>query len=227
MKRIISEEWSPDTWQKLQSKIKEGVEMIKRYWVYYLSILCGAILFIILLWVYQKLRPSDIILIITAIIIFIYTYETYKLRKATVNHTKIYTIPVLILLFETDNRSQDVHFRLHNSGNSPAYNAKFQKTEFGLDGQESVLFRLKLGNVGIVPPEDKIEVSLAETGKQANYDRVSSKQLFKFINSARARGEHFSLRTTVFYDDILGYKWKSKLGFDSTTGFIARKPESV
>jgi len=198
--------------------------MIKGYWVYSLSILCGAILFIILICIYQKLSATDIVLIITAIIIFNYTYETYKLRRATVDHTEIYTRPVLIFRIKPNNRSQDVLFWLHNFGNSPAYNVEFQQTEFIAN---SAQWRLKLGNVGVVPPGDKIEVSLEETLNETEHDRVSSGELFKFINSARIRRERYSLKTTAIYDDILGHSRKSALGFSSTAGIIVKKPELV
>lgn len=199
--------------------------MSKRLWVYSLGIISAVILLAIIYLFYCRVEPAEIILTATAVIIYVYAYETYELRKATVDHTEIYTRPVLILDVEPDNRSQKVFLRLHNFGNSPAYNIEFRKTEFRIEKPESVQWSPKLQNIGVVPPEGEVELLLGGIDVESRYDRVDNAELFKFINSARIAGDIYSFMTTVLYDDILGHSWRSDLGYSSTTGIIATKPE--
>lgn len=201
--------------------------MSKRWQVYLLGILAIGILLGSIYLIYDRLEPVEIILTLTAGIIYAYTYETHELRKATVDHTEIYTRPVLILRVDPDNRSEEVFLRLRNFGHSPAYNVEFQQTEFRVEGLEQAQWRLKLENVGLVPPENEILVSLGDPLDESDYDRVTSKELFTRINSTRMRGERYSFKTTAIYDDILGHTWRSDLGVSSTTGVIAKKPYST
>ncbi len=114
--------------------------------------------------------------------------------------------------------------RLHNYGHSPAYNVRFQQTEFRLEGPDSGEWRLKLETVDVVPPEGDTQILLQEPENESEYDRVDSVELFRFINGAGFAGDSYSFKTTAIYDDILGHKWSSELGMSSIVGIIAKKP---
>jgi hypothetical protein len=187
----------------------------------------AGILLIVIYLIFCRLEPVEIILTLTAVIIYVYTYETYELRRATVDHTEIYTRPVLILRMDLDNRDQKVFLRLHNHGHSPAYNVEFKETELNMEMPEGYQWKLKLEDVDVVPPEKEILVSLASGPDESIYEWVTSEQLFSRINSTRVRHGRYSFKTIAVYEDILGHTWKSELGFNSTFGIIAKKPDAI
>jgi hypothetical protein len=90
-----------------------------------------------------------------------------------------------------------------------------------------VQWRLKLENAGVIPPEGDIQLLLGDTENELRYDRVSSDELFKFINGAKISGESYSFRTTAVYDDILEHIWSCELGVSSNIGIIAKKPKRL
>ena len=77
--------------------------MIKRYWKHSLGIIGGGALLLFLYLVFCAVSPSDIVLTVTAIIIYWYTLETYAMRKEIANQTKILTSPFISVSMEMVN----------------------------------------------------------------------------------------------------------------------------
>lgn len=208
--------------------IRQASKVSKRCWVYSISIISAVILLVIIYLLYCRVEPAEIILTATAVTIYVYTYETYELRRATVEHTEIYTKPVLILNVEPDATSTKVHLWLHNSGNSPAYNVELNDSRLKCwIGLEAIRINLYLANIGIVPPEGKIEIFLGDGINQDKSEPFTERELLELINSALRDEGEYSIETTVIYDDILGHSWKSDLGYNSMTGIISKKPEAM
>jgi hypothetical protein len=208
----------------------EKIEMIiRKYWVYLITVAIGIILLVILRLGYpQDFKPSDVILTITAMIIAIYTYETYRLRKATVDNTAISTRSVLVLDLDPDNGSKKVFFWVENYGNFPAYNVEFEGTEFIVEEeQQSLSYKFEFEKIDVVPPHGKVQALFGFFKKNEEDIGITSERLFTLVNAQRILQKGFQLKTSVIYDDILGQSWKSNLGCSSIIGIIAEKPERI
>ena len=193
----------------------------KRIEKYQNYLIWGSVIFVLLIGLY--LKSSNIILFITALIIFWYTLETYKMRKAMSESTEFSTKPILILHIDLNLSDTKTSISIENFGNFPAYNVCFEQAE--LETQKSSLdieskhFRFNFENVDLVPPKGKVEVAF----ESLELDNMS---LFGLLHNQRSHKLPYSLETIAIYQDILGRIWKSNLGL-SSQGIIAGMPELI
>ena len=173
----------------------------------------------------QRLRSSDGIYIVTGLIIFFYTFETYKMRKAIAESTELNTSPILVLEM---NFSQKKAF-IKNFGNFPAYNFKIEDYHFELGQhvhenhlhQEDSLFNKDFPFLDVIPPKDRL---LILDGETVENDKVFFTLLNPYIPLTTS--EQFTFKATAFYDDISNNSWKMIIGY-GPGNIIATKPQKV
>ena len=172
---------------------------------------------------YQK--SSDIILVVTALIIFFYTFETHKMRQAIVENTELNTRPILVL--EINFKKKIAYIK--NFGNFPAYNFQIENYHFEL-GQDSsendlqgetTIFYKDFPILDVIPPKDRM---LILDGTTTGNDHV----FFTILNPSIAltKAEEFTFKATALYDDISSNSWKMTIGYGGGN-IIATKPQKV
>jgi len=146
------------------------------------------------------------VLTITAGIILLYTFETYKLREATVNQTEINTRPVLALHINQDMQRREATIWIENFGNFPAYNVKCEESQLQIESsnESSVGYELKF-ELDFIPPKGKAQVFL---GRSKLTDRLTTEELFSIMNYQKMRKSPYAFKTIVTYDDISSHGWK-------------------
>jgi hypothetical protein len=181
----------------------------------------GTVIFVLLIGL--CLKSSNIILFITALIIFYYTLETYKMRKAISENTEISTRPILILHIDLNFSDTKVNISIENFGNFPAYNVCFEQAKLETKKSsvdiESKSSRFIFENVDVVPPKGKVEVAFEAL-------ELTDNSLFGLLQHQRSSRVPYFLETIATYEDILGRIWKSNLGFGSQ-GIIAEMPKLI
>jgi len=164
---------------------------------------------------------SDDVFIVTGLIIFFYTIETYKMRRAVVENTELNTRPVLVL--EIDFIQKNAYIR--NFSNFPAYNFQIEGYHFelGQDGREKDLqgetsiFYKDFPILDVVPPKDRMLI----------LDR-NDHVFFTLLNPSISltKAEEFTFKATALYDDIANNSWKMTIGYGAGN-IIATKPQKV
>ena len=201
--------------KKWLSSFQKLIEKYQNYLIW------GTVIFVLLIGLYVK--SSNIILFITALIIFFYTLETYRMRKAITENAEISTRPILVLHIDLNYSDTKANISIENFGNFPAYNVWLEQTK--LEAKESFLeieskpFRFDFKKVDIVPPKGKVEVVFESP-------HLSDSSLFGFLHHKQSKRLPYSLETIATYEDILGRIWKTNLGY-SSRGIIAGKPELI
>jgi hypothetical protein len=183
----------------------------------------GVIVFLILsIGLYFK--STNTILVVTGLIIFFYTFETYKMRRAIAENTEINIRPVVVLHFTKDN------VWVENFGNFPAYNLRFVETKltfsaWSFSKTEEIV--LEFANLTMVPSKERASLLCIFADPCANPDQPQP-GFFGDSNYPKKMKEGiYWLTTTVIYDDILGHSWKSDLRYHSLTGIGAGRPELI
>lgn len=163
-------------------------------------------------------------LTVTAGIVLLYTYETYKLREATVNQTEINTRPVLALYINKDMDRREATIWIENFGSFPAYNARCEESQLKTLSmfKDSLEYELKF-ELDFIPPKGKAQIFL---GHSKLTDRIDSEELFSILNVQKMRKFPYELKTIVTYDDISNHSWKCELEYNSTIGIMAKNPKS-
>jgi hypothetical protein len=165
------------------------------------------------------LKCSDIILAVTALIIFFYTFETYKMRKAIVDNTEITIKPVLVLDIDFGRKI----ISLQNFSNFPAYNVEFDEIDIRYAKEyekETFPGGYKFEPLDVIPPKSKKEIQI-RTFSEENKSSFFS-HLTPYFPS---RGEEFYFKGRVIYNDIWGKSWKTTLGYSSISRIISGMPE--
>jgi hypothetical protein len=180
--------------------------------------------FVCLLIVGLIMDSQLLVLAVTAGIVLLYTYETYKLREATVNQTDINTRPVLALYIDQDMERREATIWIENFGNFPAYNARCEESQLKTlsTSQDPLEYDLKF-ELDFIPPKGKAQIFL---GHSKSTDRIDNKELFSIVNWQKVKKAPYELRTIVTYDDISSQSWKCELEYNGTIGIIAKTPNS-
>ena len=168
---------------------------------------------------------TNTILVVTGLIIFLYTYETYKMRKAIMENTELNTRPILVLEIDFTQKTAFIK----NFGNFPAYNFQIEDYHFEL-GQdehennlqrETSIFYKDFPILDVIPPKERV---LILDGKTTGNDHVFFTLLNPFVPKTEA--EEFTFKATALYDDIGNNSWKMIVGYGSEK-IIATKPQKV
>ena len=191
----------------------------------YKSTLIWGVIVLVSLLIGQWLKASDGIYIVTGLIVFFYTLETYKMRRAIAENTELNTRPILVL--EIDFNQKDAYIK--NFGNFPAYNFQIEDYHFelGQDGRENDLhgetsiFYKDFPILDVIPPKDRM---LILDGKTTGNDHVFFTLLNPSISLTKA--EEFTFKATALYDDISNNSWKMTIGY-GVGNIIATKPQKV
>jgi hypothetical protein len=191
----------------------------------YKNHLIWGVIILVSLLIGQWLKSSDGIYIVTGLIIFFYTFETYKMRKAITESTELNTRPILVLEIDFSQRNAFIK----NFGNFPAYNVQIENYHFELGKhvhendlqQEDSLFNKDFPILDVIPPRDRI---LILDGRTIENDKVFFTLLNPYI--PLTTGEEFTLKATVLYDDISNNSWKMTIGYGAGN-IIATKPQKV
>jgi len=202
------------------------VTIFKRHRIYFIAPVGGFILLALLDILHCRINPSDIILTITAIILVFYTYETYRLRKAALDQTRVNIMPILALLLEKDNQKREIRCFIENFSNFPAYNVDFEEAKLLSYG---ATIELIVGNIIVVPPKSKIQLVVSVSPREKGHSIFNNTHqfVFNFFEKGKIRFGLSELRTSVIYDDVLGNSWKTTLGYNDWSGVIAEKPEAT
>lgn len=187
--------------------------------------LIWAVIVLVSLLLGRWLKSSDGIYIVTGLIIFFYTFETYKMRKAITESTELNTRPILVL--EMDFNQKNAFIK--NFGNFPAYNFQIENYYFELRKhvhendlqREDSLFNKNFAILDVIPPRDRM---LILDGRTIENDKVFFTLLNPYI--PLTTGEEFTFKATVLYDDISNNSWKMTIGYGAGN-IIATKPQKV
>jgi len=199
--------------------INDLMRFLKRFSDYFIW---GVIVFLALsMGLYFK--STNTILVVTGLIIFFYTIETYKMRKAVTESTELNTRPILVL--EIDFNQKIAYVK--NFSNFPAYNFQIEDYNFEL-GQdepgndlqgETSIFYVDFPIFDVIPPKDGM---LILDGKTTENGPVFFTLLNPSIPTTKA--EEFTFKATALYDDILNNSWKMTMGYGGGN-IIATKPQ--
>lgn len=163
------------------------------------------------------------VLTITAGVILLYAFETYKLRQAMVNQTEITTKPVLALYISQDMQKREATIWIENFGNFPAYNVKCEESQLQTESsnESSLEYKFKF-ELDFVPPKGRTQVFL---GRSKITDRLTAEELFSVMNYQKMRKSPYTLKTIVTYDDISNHSWRCELEYNSSIGIVAKTPK--
>jgi hypothetical protein len=146
-----------------KGRIKDLLRLIEEFRNY---LMWGVIVFFALS-IALYFKSTNTILVVTGLIIFFYTYETYKMRKAITENTELNTRPILSL--EIDFSNQKAYVR--DFSNFPAYN--FSIEDYDFEAKEKHAGKVKeifaeeettidmwegFRNIDVIPPKDKVTI---------------------------------------------------------------------
>lgn len=180
----------------------------------YKNHLIWGVIVLVSLLIGQWLKSSDGIYIVTGLIIFFYTFETYKMRKAIAESTELNTRPILVLEI---NFNKKIAY-IKNFSNFPAYNFQIEDNHFELGQEESPIFHEDFPILDVIPPKDRMLILDGETANR----------FFTLLNPSipSTPSEQFTFKATAIYDDISNSSWKMTIGYGAGN-IIATKPQKV
>ncbi len=169
-------------------------------------------------------KSTNTILVVTGVIIFFYTFETYKMRRAITENTELNTRPILVLEIDFNQKKAFIK----NFGNFPAYNFQIEDyhLELGQDvnkndlHKEDSIFYKDFPILDVIPPKDRILI----LDRAVENDNVFFTLLNPLIPSTPT--EQFTFKATALYDDISKNSWKMTIGYGAGN-IIATKPQKV
>lgn len=106
---------------------------------------------------------TTIALVVTLVVIIIYTCETKKLRKATFKQTELSLTPWIILEYKIKS------LRLKNIGHSPALNIRIEPIEVR-DASDNVIFIIKFQTQYVLESQDAAPLGLHLDFKTENFE---------------------------------------------------------
>jgi len=206
-----------------RGRINDLLEFIERFNNYSIW---GVIVFLALL-IGLYFKSTNTILFVTGLIIFFYTYETFRMRKAITESTELNTKPILVLEIDFNQRNAFIK----NFGNFPAYNFQIEDYHFELGQEvhendlqlqhEASMFYKDFPTLDVIPPKDRAQIL---DGKTNGNDDTFFTLLNPFIPTTEA--EKFTFKATALYDDISSNSWKMTMGYGAGN-IIATKPQKV
>ncbi len=152
--------------------------------------------------VISNCEPSDKILLLTALILLLYTYYTLRLWKESEVQTTLLQTPYLILRFDKSKRE----FYLKNIGKIIATKIELESYTVLTTGVENK-FEIKFNNIELLEPEEEknVEYKIYENGVEIS-DEESKKFVVGFFplvpssEADKAKKITFRMR----YKNILG-----------------------
>ena len=201
--------------------INDLLGLIKRFSNY----LIWGVIVILALSIGLYFKSTNAILVVTGLIIFFYTIETYKMRRAIAENTELNTRPILVL--EIDFNQKTAYIK--NFSNFPAYNFQIENYHFelgqdvdenDLQGETSIFYK-DFPILDVIPPKDRM---LILDGGTTGNDKV----FFTLLNPTiyLTKPEEFTFKATALYDDISNNSWKMTIGYGAGN-IIATKPQKV
>ncbi len=162
------------------------------------------------------------VLTLTLIVLFIYTYYTFKLQKITKNQTneiikqrRLSIMPSLIHDITTKNMVPVLeNFSVRNIGNGPAINISIDKIWFRHSIQRNKDVYAKIKSIGcLLPNEEKVEVFECYTNNDAYVGNSDKAQ--NLLNSIKRDGIYNGLiKITFKFQDIEGNYYKQENTLD-------------
>jgi len=132
--------------------------MIKKYLKHFLGIIAGILVLIFLYIKYCTINPSEIVLTITAVVIYWYTLETHEMRMEMIVQKEITIMPILVMR----KRPYTFNFYIENIGNFPAYDIRIQELvlkEEVKHPKQILVFDL----IDLLMPKDNIDVGVKKS----------------------------------------------------------------
>jgi len=206
--------------------------MIKKYLQYILGILAGVLILTFIYIKYCTINPSEIVLVITAVIIYWYTLETHGMRKEMIAQKEITTMPILVIR----KRDFTFNFYIENIGNFPAYNIRIQELVLKeeVEHPEQILvFDL----IDLLMPKDKIDVGvkkstqvIQETEKDKSWNQLKYDHgRINIFNHGEEQNYELSKKETIItFENIAEEKYKATLEFMTEEDkIIIRRPKKI
>lgn len=166
---------------------------------------------------------TDFILYFTLIGVFIYAFETYKLRLESQNQTKLSLMPLPVIFLDKNDE-----FKIKNEGNGPMLNVRIEPWNINITDlfrDYTVKFSVSDPNIIEAKEEKNLLVSTFEKGKEVEID------LSVHLKPAYS---NFFIPLTVTFEDIQGTRYKQviemgkgKMSIKETPQIIKKKVEGM
>ena len=174
---------------------------------------------IILLVVGLLFKNSNIILAITALIIFFYTYETYKMRKEIVDQRKLESTPFVYMLIEKD----PYKFLIKNVGEATAVKVdvkilKPRKKDVSSIIEE-VLVSFKTVEILVKGEERELKIGSMNDPEVSSFpigSMLDSAYIRDLIKRSQLYGLHFKLK----FRNILSESYHGEVFFEEDEFYI-------
>jgi len=186
-----------------KESIKNLLGLKKRFGNY----LTWGILVFLALFIGLYFKSTNTILVVTGLIIFFYTYETYKMRKEIANQTKILSSPFVSVFIETDITDLFKREKLwvRNDGEVTARNIQLDSKELlsFYGGEEVISFR----SVDTLPKGETKELKIERISKKDDNIAASPLEIFtrNFLkdlkNASLTKQFSYKLRFKNIFDE--------------------------
>lgn len=159
---------------------------------------------------YCEIKPEIAFLIITAVTVFWYTFETHEMRREIVSQNQIQIMPILI--FERIKDTKE--FMLTNLGNFPAFNIMI--SDFTFKGNMKVVFE----SASMILPKQNLPIRWRIFVDNREHDDMG----YAFIYDLLPELDKHDFSTRVTFQNIHGKKYEVDLGF-GINGLKVGKPK--
>jgi hypothetical protein len=171
---------------------------------------------------YFKTNSQLIVLAITALIIFFYTYETYRMRREMVNQNELKVMPILEFS-PVRTSTGETKFSLHNWGDFPAFKISIESLVIK-DARSGRTLKFVFEEINAILPNRSIEIRPKIFKDQKEIIEQQDQEFF----SAHFLPEYASLefKIPVTFRNILNQEYRGILGCGKG-GFKPGIPERV
>lgn len=171
---------------------------------------------------------SDLVLIISAVILLVYTFFTLKLWRQSIIQTYIGLLPFPVVYMREDKATRKRKFRIRNLGYGPMLNTKIEEFNLTIKDMNNKKISLKFSvpspNV-LATNEERDLLSEAYSGdaRHNDFDNI----LTTYLDPQYALHKNALVPLKVTFEDSRGTKYKTIIGFGTGGLAILEPPQRI